>query len=104
MRKSRSPAPIAGGKATGCAKSRRAVKRLTSELGGHAPVIVCEDTDRPRCSSSPCSEVPQRPGQVCASPIPASWYSSATMRRATSPRPRAYAWAPGDDPPRKWAR
>lgn len=54
-------------------QAARHVKRFTGELGGHAPVIVCEDM----CGSAPLDFVIRsslaakfrNAGQVCASPI-----------------------------------
>jgi succinate-semialdehyde dehydrogenase/glutarate-semialdehyde dehydrogenase len=47
----------------------RHLKRYTAELGGHAPVIVCEDTD-PRKAAALCVQAKFRnAGQVCTSPV-----------------------------------
>lgn len=47
----------------------RGVKRYTAELGGHAPVIVCEDADIPFALKSSLAAKFRNAGQVCASPI-----------------------------------
>jgi succinate-semialdehyde dehydrogenase/glutarate-semialdehyde dehydrogenase len=49
--------------------SARHLKRYTAELGGHAPVIVCDDVDA-RAVARLCVQGKFRnAGQVCASPI-----------------------------------
>lgn len=45
------------------------VKRFTGELGGHAPVIVCEDADPAFVLKSSLAAKYRNAGQVCASPI-----------------------------------
>jgi succinate-semialdehyde dehydrogenase / glutarate-semialdehyde dehydrogenase len=47
----------------------RGVKRYTPELGGHAPVIVCEDADFQFSLKSSLAAKYRNAGQVCASPI-----------------------------------
>jgi succinate-semialdehyde dehydrogenase / glutarate-semialdehyde dehydrogenase len=47
----------------------RGVKRFTAELGGHAPVIVCEDADIPFALKASVAAKFRNAGQVCASPI-----------------------------------
>ncbi|HSW18212.1 MAG TPA: NAD-dependent succinate-semialdehyde dehydrogenase [Ramlibacter sp.] len=47
----------------------RGVKRYTPELGGHAPVIVCEDADLAFALKSSVAAKYRNAGQVCASPI-----------------------------------
>ena len=47
----------------------RGVKRYTPELGGHAPVIVCEDADLPFALKSAVAAKYRNAGQICASPI-----------------------------------
>lgn len=47
----------------------RGVKRYTPELGGHAPVIVCEDADVAFALKSSVVAKYRNAGQVCASPI-----------------------------------
>ncbi len=47
----------------------RGVKRYTPELGGHAPVIVCEDADLSFALKSSIPAKFRNAGQVCASPI-----------------------------------
>lgn len=44
-------------------------KRFTAELGGHAPVIVCEDADLPPALKASLAAKYRNAGQVCASPI-----------------------------------
>lgn len=45
------------------------VKRFTGELGGHAPVIVCEDADFEQALKASLQAKYRNAGQVCASPI-----------------------------------
>lgn len=47
----------------------RGVKRYTPELGGHAPVIVCEDADFDFSLKTSVIAKYRNAGQVCASPI-----------------------------------
>ena len=47
----------------------RGVKRFTPELGGHAPVIVCEDADLGFALKMSVAAKFRNAGQVCASPI-----------------------------------
>jgi succinate-semialdehyde dehydrogenase / glutarate-semialdehyde dehydrogenase len=47
----------------------RGVKRYTAELGGHAPVIVCEDADFSLALKLSLAAKFRNAGQVCASPI-----------------------------------
>jgi succinate-semialdehyde dehydrogenase/glutarate-semialdehyde dehydrogenase len=47
----------------------RGVKRFTPELGGHAPVIVCEDADIGFALKASVAAKFRNAGQVCASPI-----------------------------------
>ena len=44
------------------------MKRATMELGGHAPVIVCEDADIARAASIMAGSKLRNAGQVCVSP------------------------------------
>jgi succinate-semialdehyde dehydrogenase / glutarate-semialdehyde dehydrogenase len=44
------------------------MKRVTMELGGHAPVIVCEDADIPLAVKSAGAAKFRNAGQVCISP------------------------------------
>lgn len=46
----------------------RGVKRYTAELGGHAPVIVCEDADFVRAARASVTAKFRNAGQVCTSP------------------------------------
>lgn len=50
-------------------QAARHVKRFTAELGGHAPVIVCEDADLSFVLKSSLVAKYRNAGQVCASPI-----------------------------------
>lgn len=59
---------VAVGKLLG-EQAARHVKRFTGELGGHAPVIVCEDADLPFALKSSIAAKFRNAGQVCASPI-----------------------------------
>jgi len=45
------------------------VKRYTAELGGHAPVIVCQDYDGEKAAKLAVPAKFRNAGQVCASPI-----------------------------------
>ncbi len=45
------------------------VKRYTAELGGHAPVIVCEDADFAHALDASLTAKFRNAGQVCAAPI-----------------------------------
>ncbi|AOJ91021.1 NAD-dependent succinate-semialdehyde dehydrogenase [Burkholderia sp. MSMB0856] len=44
------------------------MKRMTMELGGHAPVIVCEDADIERAATMLAAYKFRNAGQVCVSP------------------------------------
>jgi succinate-semialdehyde dehydrogenase/glutarate-semialdehyde dehydrogenase len=44
-------------------------KRYTSELGGHAPVVVCADADAAAVAALAVAAKYRNAGQVCASPI-----------------------------------
>ncbi|WP_306755295.1 NAD-dependent succinate-semialdehyde dehydrogenase [Paracoccus actinidiae] len=46
----------------------RHMKRATMELGGHAPVIVCEDADISRSAKVMAASKLRNAGQVCVSP------------------------------------
>lgn len=59
---------VAVGKLLG-QQAARHVKRFTGELGGHAPVIVCEDADIGFTLKSSLAAKYRNAGQVCASPI-----------------------------------
>ncbi|HUG21045.1 NAD-dependent succinate-semialdehyde dehydrogenase [Piscinibacter sp.] len=59
---------VAVGKLVGRQCAER-VKRFTGELGGHAPVIVCEDADLPFALKASLAAKYRNAGQVCASPI-----------------------------------
>jgi succinate-semialdehyde dehydrogenase / glutarate-semialdehyde dehydrogenase len=59
---------VAVGKLLG-EQAARHVKRFTAELGGHAPVIVCEDADIEFTLRSAVAAKFRNAGQVCASPI-----------------------------------
>jgi len=50
-------------------QAARHVKRFTGELGGHAPVIVCEDADFAFALRNSIAAKFRNAGQVCASPI-----------------------------------
>lgn len=47
----------------------RHLKRCTTELGGHAPVIVCADVDAAAVAALAVTAKFRNAGQVCASPI-----------------------------------
>ena len=46
----------------------KGIKRYTAELGGHAPVIVCQDADAERAAKASVSAKFRNGGQVCTSP------------------------------------
>lgn len=50
------------------AKAALTMKRATLELGGHAPVIVCDDTDADRVACAAVATKYRNAGQVCTSP------------------------------------
>ena len=50
------------------AKAARTMKRATLELGGHAPVIVCDDADVDRVARMAVATKYRNAGQVCTSP------------------------------------
>lgn len=90
---------VAVGKLLG-EQAARHVKRFTGELGGHAPVIVCEDADLPFALKSSLAAKFRNAGQVCASPIRfylprahfGEWASAFTQAA------RALRLGRGDDP------
>lgn len=51
------------------AHAARQLKRYTAELGGHAPVIVCDDVDVQAVAKLAVTAKYRGSGQVCASPI-----------------------------------
>ena len=59
---------VAVGKLLG-EQAARHMKRFTGELGGHAPVIVCDDADLAFVLKSSLAAKYRNAGQVCASPI-----------------------------------
>ncbi len=82
-------------------------KRFAGELGGHAPVIVCEDADPAFALKLSVPAKFRNAGQVCASPIRFfvhrrhfDGWSTRLQRR----RGRRCAWARGWTRPRRWAR
>ena len=50
------------------AKAALTMKRATLELGGHAPVIVCDDADVDRVARAAVATKYRNAGQVCTSP------------------------------------
>ena len=50
-------------------QAARHLKRYTAELGGHAPVIVCDDVDARAAARLSVQAKFRNAGQVCASPI-----------------------------------
>jgi len=50
------------------AQCGQALKRFTGELGGHAPVIVCDDADVPAAVAALVSAKFRGAGQVCTAP------------------------------------
>ena len=50
------------------AQAARGVKRATMELGGHAPVIVCDDVDPVQAARQAVTAKFRNAGQVCTSP------------------------------------
>ena len=59
---------VAVGKLLGQQCAER-MKRFTGELGGHAPVIVCEDAHLPLALQASLAARFRNAGQVCAAPI-----------------------------------
>jgi succinate-semialdehyde dehydrogenase/glutarate-semialdehyde dehydrogenase len=49
-------------------KAALSLKRATLELGGHAPVIVCDDVDVDRVASMAVATKYRNAGQICTSP------------------------------------
>lgn len=50
------------------AKAALTMKRATLELGGHAPVIVCDDADAGRVARAAVATKYRNSGQICTSP------------------------------------
>jgi succinate-semialdehyde dehydrogenase/glutarate-semialdehyde dehydrogenase len=50
------------------AKAALTMKRATLELGGHAPVVVCDDADVDRVARAAVATKYRNAGQVCTSP------------------------------------
>ncbi|MFT3800432.1 MAG: aldehyde dehydrogenase family protein [Burkholderiaceae bacterium] len=50
------------------AKAALTMKRATLELGGHAPVIVCDDADADRVARAAVASKYRNAGQVCTAP------------------------------------
>ncbi|MGE8542417.1 MAG: NAD-dependent succinate-semialdehyde dehydrogenase [Acinetobacter sp.] len=50
------------------AKASKHLKKLTLELGGHAPVIICEDVDVEKVAKAAVAAKFRNAGQVCTSP------------------------------------
>jgi succinate-semialdehyde dehydrogenase/glutarate-semialdehyde dehydrogenase len=50
-------------------QAARHLKKFTGELGGHAPVIVCEDADPMHALKASVAAKFRNAGQVCAAPI-----------------------------------
>ena len=49
-------------------KASKHLKKLTLELGGHAPVIICEDVDVDQVAKAAVAAKYRNAGQVCTSP------------------------------------
>ena len=49
-------------------KASKHLKKLTLELGGHAPVIICEDVDVDKTAKAAVAAKYRNAGQVCTSP------------------------------------
>ena len=49
-------------------KASKHMKKLTLELGGHAPVIICEDVDVEKVAKAAVAAKFRNAGQVCTSP------------------------------------
>jgi succinate-semialdehyde dehydrogenase/glutarate-semialdehyde dehydrogenase len=62
------------------AQCANTVKRLTMELGGHAPFIVMEDADVPRAAALAAAAKFRNAGQVCTSP--SRFYVHESVREA----------------------
>jgi succinate-semialdehyde dehydrogenase / glutarate-semialdehyde dehydrogenase len=78
----------------------RHVKRYTPELGGHAPVIVCEDADFEFALKSSVAAKFRNAGQVCASPIRFHVHRKhhAAWCERFAAAARALRLGPGSDP------
>ena len=83
------------------------MKPAIMELGGHAPVIVCDDVDPVATAATSVIGKSRNAGQVCVSPT--RWFVQRQALRASSPRPlprrprpsrSATAWTPTT----RWAR
>lgn len=65
-------------------------KRATMELGGHAPVIVCDDTDVDAAVAAAVAAKYRNAGQICVSPtrfyVQAGIYKTFTERFASAAR------------------
>ena len=76
------------------------MKRITLELGGHAPVIVCEDADLDAAVSMAVAAKYRNAGQICISPtrflVAGRIYREFTD--AFAEKARAIQVGPGDDP------
>lgn len=83
--------------ASACA---RAGKRFSGELGGHAPVIVCEDADLDVVLKQSVPAKFRNAGQVCASPIRFLVHASleAEFTRRFVAAAQALTLGPGSDP------
>jgi succinate-semialdehyde dehydrogenase/glutarate-semialdehyde dehydrogenase len=99
IRKASLTGSVAVGKLLGRQCAER-VKRFTGELGGHAPVIVCEDADLGFALKSSLAAKYRNAGQVCASPIRFYVHRKhyAAWAEQFSAGARALRLGPGMDP------
>jgi succinate-semialdehyde dehydrogenase/glutarate-semialdehyde dehydrogenase len=76
------------------------IKAVTMELGGHAPVIVCEDADLDRAVEVSVQAKFRNAGQVCVSPSRFFVHESVTeeFTERFSERARGLRVGPGNDP------
>jgi succinate-semialdehyde dehydrogenase/glutarate-semialdehyde dehydrogenase len=72
------------------------MKRTTMELGGHAPVIVCEDVDVDQVLDASVTAKYRNAGQVCVSPTRFYVHESIYPRFAAGFAARAQALPVGD--------
>lgn len=82
------------------------MKRMTLELGGHAPVIVAEDADIEAAVKFMVLQKFRNGGQVCTSPT-RFWFnrrSSIVLLKSLSNNAQSWSLAMGLIPQQKWGR
>jgi succinate-semialdehyde dehydrogenase/glutarate-semialdehyde dehydrogenase len=78
------------------ALAAQGMKRTTMELGGHAPVIVCDDVDVDRVLDMAVASKYRNAGQVCVSPTRFLVHETLHERFAEGFAARAREWRVGD--------